>query len=82
MNTQWSYSQSVQAGTDDAIIVDCRYERGEWSDCDPDLRLKKRQDIIKDKYRNQACPSHRTITKPCEQKGLQKGITFTLIYII
>jgi peptidyl-prolyl isomerase F (cyclophilin D) len=49
----------------------CRYERGQWSDCDSSLQLKNRTDTIKAKYRGPECEETRVITKQC-QRGIKK----------
>ena len=56
------------------MFLGCRYVRGNWTECDPDLRLKSRQDIVRAKYRDGICPAHRIITKQCDLKGIQKGM--------
>jgi len=43
----------------------CRYQRGQWSDCDPQLQLKRRTDTIKAHFKGPDCKESRVITKQC-----------------
>jgi len=43
----------------------CRYQRGQWSDCNPQLQLKTRTDTIKAHFKGPDCQENRVITKQC-----------------
>ena len=55
------------------FFPDCRYQRGQWSDCDPQLQLKKRTDTIKAHFKGPDCQENRLITKQCNSDARKGG---------
>ena len=51
----------------------CRFEKGSWSSCDPQVQLKQRTDSLKEAQSTGECPRQRTITKRCKKKHAKTG---------
>lgn len=56
----------------------CQYDKGDWSECDPNTKTKQRTLTLKDGS-DTSCPATKPQTREC--KGENKGEFFFLFYI-